>query len=97
MSALWARTRKPTRRPARAVLSVESLETRDVPTAVPYLVPTVPGVEITPMMTVGESVNLKPDGVTPYRAVGIMDGMGAYDNGDGTFTLLMNHELTRVC
>jgi hypothetical protein len=25
--------------------------------------------------------------------VGIPDGLGAYDNGDGTFTLLMNHEI----
>jgi hypothetical protein len=45
------------------------------------------------IMTVGDSVNLKPDGVTPYRMVGIPDGLGAYDNGNGTFTLLMNHEL----
>ena len=55
--------------------------------------PRAPGVEITSIMTVGDSVNLKPDGVTPYRAVGIMDGLGAYDNGDGTFTLVMNHEI----
>src|SRR4030095_13981725 len=34
-----------------------------------------------------------PDGVTPYRMVGIPDGLGAFDNGDGTFTLVMNHEL----
>ena len=25
--------------------------------------------------------------------VGIPDGLGAFDNGDGTFTVLMNHEL----
>jgi len=25
--------------------------------------------------------------------VGIPDGLGAYDNRDGSFTLLMNHEL----
>ncbi len=59
----------------------------------PYLIPTAAGVEITSIMTVGDSVNNKTDGVTPYKAVGIMDGLGAYDNGDGTFTLLMNHEL----
>jgi MYXO-CTERM domain-containing protein len=28
-----------------------------------------------------------------YRLAGIPDGMGAYDNGNGTFTLLVNHEL----
>jgi hypothetical protein len=46
------------------------------------------------ILTVGDSVNTKPDGVTPYRMVGIPDGLGAFDNGDGTFTVLMNHELT---
>jgi hypothetical protein len=41
---------------------------------------------------VGDSPNLKPDG-TPYRMVGLPDGLGAFDNGDGTFTLLSNHEV----
>lgn len=45
------------------------------------------------ILTVGDSVNTKLDGVSPYRMVGIPDGLGAYDNGDGTFTVLMNHEL----
>lgn len=31
-----------------------------------------------------------------YRMVGIPDGMGLFDNGDGTFTVLMNHELGRT-
>jgi hypothetical protein len=31
-----------------------------------------------------------------YRMAGIPDGLGAFDNGDGTFTVLMNHELTNV-
>lgn len=47
----------------------------------------------TAILSVGDSVNLGPDGVTPYRMAGIPDGLGAYDNGDGTFTVLMNHEL----
>ena len=59
----------------------------------PYLIPSQPGVVTKAIFTVGDSANLKPDGVTPYRMVGIPDGLGAYDNGDGTFTLLMNHEL----
>ena len=59
----------------------------------PYIVRSVPGVVTKSIFTVGDSVNLKPDGVTPYRMVGIPDGLGAFDNGDGTFTLLMNHEL----
>jgi hypothetical protein len=59
----------------------------------PYLLRTRPGVVTVSLLTVGDSVNLKPDGVTPYRMVGIPDGLGAFDNGDGTFTLLANHEL----
>src|SRR5262245_50958947 len=59
----------------------------------PYLEPLKPGVVAVSVMTVGDSVNVKPDGVTPYRAVGIMDGLGAFDNGDGTFSLVMNHEI----
>lgn len=31
-----------------------------------------------------------------YRFVGIPDGMGAFDNGDGTFTVLINHELSQT-
>ena len=58
-----------------------------------YVLPTTAGVETTALLTVGDSVNLKPDGVTPYRMVGIPDGLGAFDNRDGTFTVLMNHEL----
>jgi hypothetical protein len=60
----------------------------------PYLVRTRPGVVTMSVLTTGDAVNFKPDGVTPYRMAGIPDGLGAFDNGDGTFTLLMNHELT---
>ncbi len=60
--------------------------------ATSYLLPTAPGVQAKAILTVGDSSNLKPDG-TPYRMVGIPDGLGAFDNGDGTFTLLANQEL----
>ena len=59
----------------------------------PYIVRSQPGVVTKSVLTVGDSVNFKADGVTPYRMVGIPDGLGAFDNGDGTFTLLMNHEI----
>ncbi len=58
----------------------------------PYIVRSQPGVVTKSILTVGDSVNLKPNG-TPDRLVGIPDGLGAFDNGDETFTLLMNHEL----
>jgi len=52
----------------------------------PYLVAAHPGVRVKSILTVGDSVQ-------GYRMVGAPDGLGAYLNGDGTFTVLMNHEL----
>ena len=51
----------------------------------PYLVRHVPGVTLTSLLTSGDSVG-------GYRMAGTPDGLGAYDNGDGTFTVLVNHE-----
>ncbi|HJV70494.1 alkaline phosphatase PhoX [Ideonella sp.] len=53
----------------------------------PYLVPTAEGVQTTSVLTVGDAAD------NGYTMVGIPDGMGAYDNGDGTLTVTMNHEL----
>jgi hypothetical protein len=78
-----------------ALAKSESSSTGPSSSATPYLVPVQPGVEITSILTVGDSVNTKADG-SPYRMVGIPDGLGAFDNGDGTFTLLMNHELVNT-
>jgi hypothetical protein len=61
--------------------------------ATPYLVPLQAGVEFTSILTVGDSVKKKHKGNETYRMVGIPDGLGAYDNGDGTIIVLMNHEL----
>ena len=61
--------------------------------ASPYVINVPKNVDITSILTVGDSVNDKPDGVTPYRMVAIPDGLGAFDNYDGTFTVLMNHEI----
>jgi len=73
-------------------LAAPGAETGPSSSQSPYLVRLQPGVVTKSILTVGDSVNLKPDG-TPYRMVGIPDGLGAFDNGDGTFTVLMNHEL----
>lgn len=58
----------------------------------PYLLANEPNVSFVSIATVGDTLDTKDNG-TPYRMVGIPDGLGAFDNGDGTFTLLMNHEL----
>ena len=62
--------------------------------ASPYVTATAPGWNVTSIITVGT-----PNGVAQknadngYAMVGTPDGLGAYDNGDNTFTVLMNHEL----
>lgn len=56
-------------------------------TQTPYYLPAAPRIQVKSILTVGDTVN-------GYRMVGIPDGLGAFDNGDSTFTLLMNHELS---
>ena len=51
-----------------------------------YVLPTLPIVKTQSLLSVGDAIG-------GYRMVGIPDGLGAFDNGDNTFTLLMNHEL----
>lgn len=53
-----------------------------------YLIPTQSNVRFTSIVTVGDPLP-GDDGVF----VGIPDGLGAYDNGDGTITVLVSHEL----
>jgi hypothetical protein len=55
----------------------------------PYVVGVDPAISTRSLLTVGDETS---DG-TGWQMVGIPDGLGAFDNGDGTFTVLMNHEL----
>jgi hypothetical protein len=85
--------------------------------ATPYLVPTASGVEITSILTAGDSVAHFNGGTQLYRMSGTPDGLGAFDNDrddddgisedrdrgharchrdEGTFTVVMNHELTNA-
>ena len=52
----------------------------------PYVLRSQPGVVTKAILTVGDAAG-------GYRMTGVPDGLGAFDNDDGTFTLLMNHEL----
>ena len=52
----------------------------------PYILPIGKDVKATAILTVGDDVN-------GYKMAGLPDGLGAYDNNDGTFSLLMNHEI----
>jgi len=51
----------------------------------PYLLPSVPDAKFTSILTATEAVG-------GYKMCGTPDGLGAFDNGNGTFTVLMNHE-----
>lgn len=52
----------------------------------PYLVPTTTSGKYTAIMTTGDAIN-------GYKMAGVPDGLGLFDNNNGTFTLLMNHEI----
>lgn len=51
----------------------------------PYVVPTVANAVVTSMLTTGDYIG-------SYTLSGLPDGAGAFDNGNGTFTLVVNHE-----
>ena len=57
--------------------------------ASPYLLPVANGVKFTSILSV-------TDAIGGYAMAGIPDGLGAFDNCDGTFTLLMNHEIANT-
>lgn len=60
----------------------------EVPTSTAWLKPLSPAWQVKPLLNVGDAV-----GVKNYRMVGIPDGLGALDNGDGTLSIYMNHEI----
>jgi hypothetical protein len=65
------------------------------------MVPVMPGVVVKPIATAGDALPAGVDatgvavgGGATKEVVGIPDGAGAWDNGDGTFTLVASHELS---
>ncbi|MBK9763305.1 MAG: DUF839 domain-containing protein [Flavobacteriales bacterium] len=71
---------------ATCTLQAQSSVTGCSSSGSPYMLATAPGVSTTSLLTTGNMIG-------GYRMVGTPDGLGAYDNGDGTFTVLMNHEM----
>ena len=71
---------------ATAVYAVPGASTGPSSSQSPYLVRTKPGIVTKSILTVGDTVG-------GLKMAGIPDGLGAFDNGDGTFTVLMNHEI----
>ncbi len=53
----------------------------------PYILNSVGNTSTTSILTAGDVVG-------GYKMVGDPDGIGAFDNGNGTFTVLMNHEIS---
>jgi len=68
-------------------------------TQTPYLTPVAPGVGFQSILSAGDSVPLAAGGnpvaahPTTFKFAGIPDGLGAFDNGDGTYTVLVNQEI----
>jgi autotransporter-associated beta strand protein len=67
-------------------LSAQSLIQGPSSSQTSYLTPTAPGWSATSLLTVGDAIG-------GYQMVGIPDGLGAFSNGNGTMTVLANHEL----
>jgi len=67
-------------------LSAQSLIQGPSSSQTSYLTPTAPGWSATSLLTVGDAIG-------GYLMIGIPDGLGAYSNGNGTMTVLANHEI----
>lgn len=60
----------------------------------PYLVPLAPGAGLQSIITTHDAVPRAGSAPgTAFTFAGIPDGLGAFDNRDGTYTILVNHEL----
>jgi len=76
---------------ALAVMAMDSMAAQGPSSSqAPYVNAIAPGVEFTSILTAGDAAR------NGYRMSGIPDGLGAYDNGDGTITVLMNHEIDNL-
>lgn len=64
----------------------QTLTTGPSTSTTPYSQGVLAGFDITSILTTGDAVG-------GYRMGGVPDGLGAFDNGNGTFTVLMNHEI----
>ena len=68
-------------------IKIYTITVARTPLLTPYLNSNRNDVTISKILTVGDST------AGGYKMVGIPDGLGAFDNNNGTFTLLMNHEI----
>jgi len=62
----------------------------------PYLVPSITNGVVRSVIAITTTTDLVPTTgalTTPFEIAGILDGLGAFDNGDGTVTVVANHEI----
>ena len=71
---------------ATVTLSAQNVITGPSSSQTPYLSPTAPGWSAISLLTVGDAIG-------GYQMIGIPDGLGAFSNGNGTMTVLANHEI----
>lgn len=71
---------------ATVTLSAQNLIQGPSSSQTSYLTPTSPGWSATSLLTVGDAIG-------GYLMIGIPDGLGAFSNGNGTMTVLANHEI----
>jgi hypothetical protein len=77
-----------------AVLAGAAAATAAIAPIKEYAVPLTSEYSIKKIISSGDTVPETSDPTKQYQMVGIPDGLGAHDNGDGTATVYMNHELT---
>ena len=61
-------------------------------TKTPYLTASQSNVQFRVILSAGDTAGTKADG-SAWLLGGVMDGMGAFDNGNGTVTVLIAHEM----
>lgn len=71
---------------ATVTLSAQNLIQGPSSSQTSYLTPTSPGWSATSLLTVGDAIG-------GYLMIGIPDGLGAFSSGNGTMTVLANHEI----
>ncbi|MBL8756611.1 MAG: hypothetical protein JNK15_25170 [Planctomycetes bacterium] len=76
-----------------AQVIVQGPSSSRTPYQVPYDASTGVVRNITSIVTTLDLVPTTGQLTTPYEIEGILDGLGCYDNGNGTVTVLANHEI----
>jgi len=72
-------------------LPIDTITKNNTSSLDPFVVNTQPNIHFISLLTSGDTIISK--GLIPWVFAGIPDGLGAFDNGNGTATILVNHEI----